>query len=462
MHAEDPGGAALVPVLALERTQHIGLLEALARLLQRQRRRLAHAPTLPGLVHGEIERQVLEEDDGPRGQRHAALDDVLQLAHVPRPVIRLERRERALGHAPDVLLELPRIFFHEVVDKEGDVLLAVAERGHAQGNDVEAIEEVFAERPRPHRLLEVDIGRGDDPDVHGDGADAAEALDLALLQCAEKLRLEVDAQAPHLVEEQCAAVGQLELPGLPRVSAREGALLVTEQLRFEQRVGYRREVHGDERLVAPEALPMDRARHQLLAGAALRGDEHGDGRGRHLRDQLVQPRHARMPAHQRVEAMRPVEFRAQVAHLALEQPVLGGLAHEEEDLVGLEGLDDVVVGPRLHGVHRRSHLRHRGHQDDRNGLAQGENARQHRGAGLARHPDVEQRHVDPARSHDLEGRRAVRGLEHLEVVLEDDAQGLADSRLIVDDQDDRPRRIRERRRRTGLTRPAVSASARVR
>ena len=83
------------------------------------------------------------------------------------------------------------------------------------------------------------------------------------------------------------------------------------------------------------------------------------------------------------------------------------------------------------------------------------------GPGSPGMPDVEQRHVDPARSHDLEGRRAVRGLEHLEVVLEDDAQGLADSRLIVDDEDDRPRRIRERR--TGLTRrAAVSASARVR
>ncbi len=54
----------------------------------------------------------------------------------------------------------------------------------------------------------------------------------------------------------------------------------------------------------------------------------------HLRDQLVEPHHARVAAHQRVEAVRPVELGAQVAHLALEQPLLGGLAHEEQDLVG--------------------------------------------------------------------------------------------------------------------------------
>ncbi len=91
-------------------------------------------------------------------------------------------------------------------------------------------------------------------------------------------------------------------------------------------------------------------------------------------------------------------------------------------------------------------MRHRGHQDDRDGLVDGENARQHGGPGLARQPNVEQGHVDPARADDLEGRRAVRGLEHLELVLEDDAQGLADARLIVDDQDDRPRRVRRRGR----------------
>ncbi len=112
--------------------------------------------------------------------------------------------------------------------------------GTRQGHDVEPVEEVLAERALAHRLPEVHVGRGDDPDVHGDGAGAAEALDLALLQRAQELGLEVDAQAAHLVEEQRAAVGQLELAGLARVGAGEGALLVAEQLRLEQGVGDRR------------------------------------------------------------------------------------------------------------------------------------------------------------------------------------------------------------------------------
>ena len=62
----------------------------------------------------------------------------------------------------------------------------------------------------------------------------AEPLDLALLERAQQLGLEIDPQAADLVEEERAAVGQLELAGLARVGAGEGALLVAEQLGLEQ------------------------------------------------------------------------------------------------------------------------------------------------------------------------------------------------------------------------------------
>ena len=64
---------------------------------------------------------------------------------------------------------------------------------------------------------------------------AAEPLHLALLQDAQELGLQVDAEAADLVEEQGAAVGQLEPAELARVGARERPLLVTEQLGLEQR-----------------------------------------------------------------------------------------------------------------------------------------------------------------------------------------------------------------------------------
>src|SRR5207249_2103423 len=56
---------------------------------------------------------------------------------------------------------------------------------------------------------------------------------------------------------------------------REGALPEAEQLRLEQLFRDRRAVHRDERLVAPSAREVERAREQLLANARLAVDQHG-------------------------------------------------------------------------------------------------------------------------------------------------------------------------------------------
>ena len=70
-------------------------------------------------------------------------------------------------------------------------------------------------------------------------------------------------------------------PGLRGDGAGERALLVAEQLALEQRRGNRGAVDGDERPVAARAQRVERAREQLLAGAALAAQQHrGVGRRR--------------------------------------------------------------------------------------------------------------------------------------------------------------------------------------
>ena len=63
MHAEAPRGAALVPVLALQRAQHIGVLEAVARFLEREHTGAGVAAPPAGLVDRQIEGQVVEPYD---------------------------------------------------------------------------------------------------------------------------------------------------------------------------------------------------------------------------------------------------------------------------------------------------------------------------------------------------------------------------------------------------------------
>src|SRR5207302_4740681 len=56
--------------------------------------------------------------------------------------------------------------------------------------------------------------------------------------------------------------------------ARERARDVAEHLALDEVLGERATVHGDERARAL-ALPVDLLRREVLAGAALAGDEHG-------------------------------------------------------------------------------------------------------------------------------------------------------------------------------------------
>src|SRR6185312_16024840 len=101
----------------------------------------------------------------------------------------------------------------------------------------------------------------------------ADALEPALLEHAQELGLKAERQLADLVEEQRAAVGHLEPAGLLFGRAGERALLVTEQLALDQRLGQRGAVDGDARALRAARGAMDRARDHLLAGAGLATEE---------------------------------------------------------------------------------------------------------------------------------------------------------------------------------------------
>jgi hypothetical protein len=119
-----------------------------------------------------------------------------------------------------------------VLGENPDVFATIAQRRRGHGDDVEPVVQVLAEALVLHELGEILVGRGHDAHVDADGTRAAHALELALLQDAEDLGLGHRRQVRHLVEEEGAAVGQLEAPLLGPGRPREGALLVAEELGF--------------------------------------------------------------------------------------------------------------------------------------------------------------------------------------------------------------------------------------
>ena len=98
-----------------------------------------------------------------------------------------------------------------------------------QRDDVEAIEEVFAEAAFAHGFLQIDVGGGDDADVDLNFLYAAEVHEAAILQDAEDLGLHVHAHGADLIEEERAAVGDFEEAFLGGDGRGEGAFDVAEE-----------------------------------------------------------------------------------------------------------------------------------------------------------------------------------------------------------------------------------------
>ncbi len=108
-----------------------------------------------------------------------ALDEVAQLADVAGPVVLAEGGEGVFGHLDVGAAVLRAELLEEFLDEERDVFLAVAQGRDEEGDDVEAVEEVFAEVAAGDLFFEVFVGGGDDADVDVDGvagADGVEAL----------------------------------------------------------------------------------------------------------------------------------------------------------------------------------------------------------------------------------------------------------------------------------------------
>src|SRR4029077_14089544 len=121
-------------------------------------------------------------------------------------------------------------------------------------------------------LFEVTAGGGDDAELGLAGDIFAHALVFALLEEAKELGLDFHGQVADFVEEKGAAGGELDLAPVVAERAGEGALDVPEQVAFEQFPGEAGTAYGDKGFVGQEALLVDGAGDDALAGAALAHD----------------------------------------------------------------------------------------------------------------------------------------------------------------------------------------------
>ena len=134
-----------------------------------------------------------------------------------------------------------------------DIRPALAQRRQLDRKYVQAMVEVLAQLALGHGLARIAVGRRDDTHIVADLRGAADARELAGLEHAQQLHLQLHRHLGDFVEEDAAAVGALEEALVLPVRAGEAAALVTEELGLDELRRDGAAVQGQKRRIAPTA-----------------------------------------------------------------------------------------------------------------------------------------------------------------------------------------------------------------
>ena len=190
------------------------------------------------------------------------------------------------------------VLAQEVLAQQRDVVLALHQGRDLQGDHVDAVVEVLAEVAPLHFALQVLVGGGQDPEIHGDFRGAAHPHQGLFLEHPQQLDLHGGGHLADLVQEDGAAGGDLQQPFLHPPGPGEGLLFVAEELVGQQFLAEGAAVDGQKAFFGPQAQVVDGLGHQFLAGAGLAQDEDGGVGGGDLFDGLLQDLDLGALAHQ--------------------------------------------------------------------------------------------------------------------------------------------------------------------
>ena len=305
------------------------------------------------------------------------------------------------------------------------------------GDDGEAIVEVLAEMAFAHSFFEIAVRGGDDANVDVDVADAADAANDLIFHDAEKLGLEEGREFADLVEEERAAVGDLEKALLHGLGVGEGSLFMAEEFGFDEGFGNRRAVDGDEGAVVAGAFVVENLGDEVLAGTALALDEDGGGlAGGDLTNKTHQLGGFLRSADDLVGAGLAAHLAAEGFDLATEAVGFEGVLDGDAEFVEIERLADEIVSAHSDGCLDVVELRIAGHHDDDARLDGRFHLFEHFEPADIGQADVEQHDVGSLGLGDRERLGAVLGLEDGVVpFLALLPEAPADEPFVVNDQD---------------------------
>ena len=201
--------------------------------------------------------------------------------------------------------------------QQWNVLASFPQRRDSQAENVEPEVKIAAKTALRHCLLQVAIGSGQNAYIDGNSLGAAHRADLAFLNGAQQLRLQIDRQLANLIQKHCSAFcnRQQAITRLHRPGKR--AFHVPKQLAFNKRRNQRATVHRDEGLGVKWPREMNCPRHHFLTGSALSQDQHRMIAVRRLGDDAIKLLHLRRAAHDASESLFRLDLLPQQTIFAL-------------------------------------------------------------------------------------------------------------------------------------------------
>ena len=225
-----------------ERALDLAPLGGIAHIGQR------HEALLPVACRPAREK-VARHDPFAGRQRHGALDAVSQFPDIAGPSMGEGRLfgERAEA-ANAAIVRAAAAFSRNRSISQPMSSGRSPQRRDFDRQDRQAEIEVLAESRRRRALRQIAMRRRHDAGTEGDGRLAADASEAAVLDQPQQLCLQRQRHVADLIEEQRALARPLGIAEMALLGAREGALLVAEDLALEKLRRDRGAVDRDERL----------------------------------------------------------------------------------------------------------------------------------------------------------------------------------------------------------------------
>ena len=148
-------------------------------------------------------------------QMHRPFHGALQLPDIAGPRVTADSLGRFLRQGNRAAVQAQLVPTDEVLRQREDVFGTFAERRHEDAQGTDAVIQIRPELVLRDGLLEILVGRGDDAEIHGDGAQAAHALDFPDWSTRRSLTCMSKGMSPISSRNSVPVSASSNLPGRP-------------------------------------------------------------------------------------------------------------------------------------------------------------------------------------------------------------------------------------------------------